>query len=48
MKYGVVKDTIGVVKKSPDESSENIDEVLLGMNIEILKKIDDNWFYIVT
>ena len=48
MKYGVVKDIIGVLKKSPDESSENIDEVLLGMNIEILKKIDDNWFYIVT
>ena len=48
MKYAIVKEMIGVLKKLPDEFSENIDEVLLGMTVKILKKINGDWYYIET
>lgn len=48
MRYAVVNKTIGILKNQPKEDSENIDEVLFGMNIEILKKESRNWFYIRT
>jgi hypothetical protein len=48
MKYAVVNKTIGTLKAQPKENSENVDEVLFGMNIEILKKVSNNWFYIKT
>lgn len=48
MKYAVVNKTIGVLKSQPKEDSENTDEVLFGMNVEILKEIPHNWFYIRT
>lgn len=48
MKYAVVNKTIGILKNEPKMTSENVDEVLFGMNVEILKKAPDNWFYIRT
>jgi hypothetical protein len=48
MKYAVVNKAIGVLKSEPKEASENADEVLFGMNVEILKEAEKNWFYIRT
>lgn len=48
MKYAVVTNAIGVLKSKPKEESENADEVLFGMNIEILKELKNNWFYVRT
>ena len=48
MKYAVVNKAIGVLKSEPKEASENADEVLFGMNVEILKEAENNWFYIRT
>jgi cell wall-associated NlpC family hydrolase len=48
MKYAVVNKTIGRLKSEPKEDSENADEVLFGMNIEILQELSNNWFYIRT
>ena len=48
MKYAVVNKTVGVLKSEPKEASENVDEVLFGMNVEILKELPNNWFYIRT
>ena len=36
MRYAVVNSTIGFIKSKPDKFSENADEVLFGMNVEIL------------
>ena len=48
MKYAVVNEAIGILKSEPKEVSENTDEVLFGMNVEILKKVENNWFYVRT
>jgi hypothetical protein len=48
MKYAVVNQTIGLLKNQPKEDSENADEVLFGMNVEILNEAPNNWFYIRT
>lgn len=48
MKYAVVNKAIGSMKCEPKEFSENADEVLFGMNVEIIKEAEDNWFYIKT
>lgn len=48
MKYAVVNKAIGVLKSEPKEASESADEVLFGMSVEILKKSENNWFYIRT
>jgi hypothetical protein len=48
MKFAVVSKTIGVLKNEPKENSENVDEVLFGMNVEIFKETTHNWFYIRT
>jgi len=48
MKYAVVNKTIGALKNEPKEASENADEVLFGMKVEILKKSKNNWFYVRT
>lgn len=48
MKYAVVNKTIGALKSEPKEASENADEVLFGMKVEILKKSKNNWFYVRT
>jgi len=48
MKYAVVNRAVGVLKSEPKEASENADEVLFGMNVEILKELDNNWFYVRT
>ena len=48
MKYAIVNKAVGVLKSEPKEASESADEVLFGMNVEILKKLNKNWFYIRT
>lgn len=48
MKYAVINKSIGAIKSQPKELSENADEVLFGMNVEIIKELEDNWFYIKT
>ncbi|WP_243145976.1 C40 family peptidase [Clostridium chromiireducens] len=48
MKYAVVNKTIGVLKSEPKDNSENVDEVLFGMNVEIIKESLNNWVYIKT
>lgn len=48
MKYAVVNKAIGVLKSEPKEDSENTDEVLFGMNVEIIKESENNWFYVRT
>lgn len=48
MKYAVVKKAIGALKGEPKEASESADEVLFGMNVEILKESENNWFYVRT
>lgn len=48
MRYAVVNKDIGLLKSKADESSENADEVLFGMNVVILKKLKDDWYYIRT
>ncbi len=48
MKYAVVNNTIGFIKSKPDKFSENADEVLFGMNVEILETLENNWYYIRT
>ena len=48
MKYAVVNKSIGTIKCEPKELSENADEVLFGMNVEIIKEVENNWFYIKT
>lgn len=48
MKYAVVNKTVGTLKSEPKEASENVDEVLFGMNVEIIKALKNNWFYIRT
>ncbi len=48
MKYAVVNKAIGILKSEPKETSENVDEVLFGMNVEILKAAPNNWLYIRT
>lgn len=48
MKYAVVNKTIGILKSEPREDSESTDEVLFGMNVEILKELSNSWFYIRT
>ncbi len=46
--YGIVNVIIGHIQNSPDETSLNSDEVLYGMKVNILKTIDENWYYIRT
>jgi cell wall-associated NlpC family hydrolase len=48
MKYAIVNKAIGILKSEPKEASENVDEVLFGMNVEILKEAENNWFYVRT
>ncbi|MCE5219703.1 MAG: C40 family peptidase [Clostridium sp.] len=48
MKYAIVNKDIGVLKSEPKEVSENADEVLFGMNVEIIKETENNWFYVRT
>ena len=48
MKLAVVNKTIGVLKSQPKKASESVDEVLFGMNVEILGESKNNWFYIRT
>ncbi|WP_297423661.1 SH3 domain-containing C40 family peptidase [Clostridium sp.] len=48
MKYAVVKSTIGSLKSKPKEYSENVDEVLFGMNVKILEELSNNWYYVLT
>ena len=48
MKYAVVNKAVGVLKSEPKEASESLDEVLFGMNVEILKEAENNWFYVRT
>ena len=48
LKYAIVNKAIGVLKSEPKEASERLDEVLFGMNVEILKELDNNWFYVRT
>ena len=48
MKYAVVNKAIGVLKSKPKEASESTDEVLFGMNVEIIKESENNWFYVRT
>lgn len=44
----IVNKGIIPLRSRPSNMSECIDEVLLGMNIEILKSFKNNWFYIRT
>jgi len=48
MKYAVVNKAIEVLKFESKEASESADEVLFGMNVEILKEAENNWFYVRT
>ena len=48
MKYAIVNNAVGVLKSEPKEASESTDEVLFGMNVEILKEAENNWFYVRT
>jgi len=48
MKYAIVNKSVGVLKSKPKEASENVDEVLFGMNVEIVNEAENNWFYIRT
>lgn len=48
MKFAVINKAIGVLKSEPKEDSESADEVLFGMNVEILKEAENNWFYVRT
>ena len=48
MRYAVVNSTIGFIKSKPDKFSENADEVLFGMNVEILEALENDWYYIRT
>jgi cell wall-associated NlpC family hydrolase len=48
MKYAVVNKALGELKREPKETSESIDEILFGMNVEILKEANKNWFYVRT
>lgn len=48
MEYAIVNKTIGILKSEPKENSENADEVLFGMNVEILGEASDDWFYVKT
>lgn len=48
MKYAIVNSTIGFIKSKLDKFSENADEVLFGMNVEILEALENDWYYIRT
>ncbi|AQS05277.1 C40 family peptidase [Clostridium beijerinckii] len=48
MKNAIVNNTIGMLKREPKNNSESVDEVLFGMNVEILKEEFNNWFYVRT
>ena len=48
MKYAIVNKAVGVLKSEPKEVSENVDEVLFGMNVEIVNEAENKWFYIRT
>ena len=48
MKYAVVNKAVGVLKSEPKKASESADEVLFGMNVEILRESENNWFYVRT
>lgn len=48
MKYAVVSTAIGTLKSKPKDEAENMDEVLFGMNVEILRAVEHNWFYVRT
>lgn len=48
MKNAIVNNTIGMLKREPKNNSESVDEVLFGMNVEILKEKFNNWFYVRT
>jgi hypothetical protein len=48
MKYAIVNRAVGVLKSEPKEASKNVDEVLFGMNVEILNEEGQNWFYVRT
>lgn len=48
MRYAVVNKSIGTLKKEPRKDSESLDEVLFGMNVEIIREAENNWFYIKT
>ena len=46
MKNAVVIKKIASLKSKPDFESENLDEVLFGMNITILKELENKWYYV--
>jgi len=48
MKNAVVISAIAILKSEPKNNSENVDEVLFGMNVEIVRKEFNDWFYIRT
>lgn len=48
MKNAVVIKKIASLKSKPDFESENLDEVLFGMNITILKELENKWYYVRT
>ena len=48
IKYAIVNKAVGVLKSKPKETSESVDEVLFGMNVEILRESENNWFYVRT
>lgn len=48
MKYAIVNKAIVEIKSEPKEVSESIDEILFGMNVEILDAVENNWFYVKT
>lgn len=46
MKYAVACKMIVPVMRLPNHLSERIDELLYGMRVEILRKVDEEWYYI--
>ena len=48
MKNALINKAIGHIKIKPNYESESSDEALFGMSVEIINKVDREWYYIRT
>ena len=44
----IVKNTIGSIEKEPRFDTELADEAIHGMIVKLLKKAENNWFFVET
>lgn len=48
MKYALINKTIAQIRKEPDKNSELTDEALYGMKVELIDKVNLEWYLIKT